>query len=118
MRILKIHSLPKALVVYMLLAFTLVACDADKNEAELVTSAKEYVAKKELRAAIIELKNTLQENPKNAEARYLLGQVNYQVGDMPAAEKEFDRALDYGWNPEQAYVGLLMSLVGQNKSVV
>jgi len=115
MRISNIHSLPRAFVIYMLLAFTVVACGADKSDAELIASAKEYVANKELRAATIELKNVLQQNPDNAEARFLLGDIYYQTGDLASAEKEYGRALEVGWDPEQAYTGKLVAILSQAK---
>jgi putative PEP-CTERM system TPR-repeat lipoprotein len=50
----------------------------------------------DFKAASIELKNTLQAAPENAEARYLLGRVHFANGEYQAAEKELKKARDMG----------------------
>jgi putative PEP-CTERM system TPR-repeat lipoprotein len=59
------------------------------------------------RAAVIELKNALQKDPEYAAARRLLGRAHFQVGDMPSALKEFERALDLGLDDDETRLGLL-----------
>ncbi|HYX65287.1 MAG TPA: tetratricopeptide repeat protein, partial [Burkholderiales bacterium] len=54
------------------LALAAAACSHD-DPASLVASAKQYIAKRDFAASIIQLKNALQKDPNNAEARYLLG---------------------------------------------
>lgn len=58
-----------------------------------MTSAKDYAAKGDYNAAAIQLKNVLQQNPDNGEARLLLGQALLETGDAAGAEKELRRAL-------------------------
>ncbi len=50
----------------------------------------------DLKGAAIELKNTLQAAPENAEARYLLGRIHFANGDYQAAEKELKKARGLG----------------------
>ena len=44
----------------------------EKTEADYLNSAKKYLENGDIKAATIELKNTIQQNPSNFEARYLL----------------------------------------------
>lgn len=101
-------------LVLMLAAFVLIACDAQVSDQQMVQSASVYLDQNKLREAAIELKNALQGNPDNAEARYLLGMINLDVGDTASAEKEFRRAADAGWSEEQARVGLARAMISRN----
>ncbi|HHO59736.1 MAG TPA: PEP-CTERM system TPR-repeat protein PrsT, partial [Thiotrichales bacterium] len=96
-------------------ALLLSACGGSMDEAQMLQQAKSYLQQNQVRNAIIELKNTLQANPENAEARYLLGELNLNAGNMAAAEKEFQRALSAGWPAEQAVIGKLRAMVEQRK---
>jgi len=116
MRTLNTLSKPVAsLLLILFSAGVLVSCGSGASDVELVESAKDYMAKNQVRATAIELKNALQLNPKNAEARYLLAKVNLEAGDMPAAEKGFQRALEFGWDEEASTLGLLRAMIAQNK---
>lgn len=77
----------------LLLALLLVACGAE-GDGDLLVSAKDYLQKKELKAATIQLKNLLQKNPSSAEARFLLGKALYAQDDAAGAEIELKRALE------------------------
>lgn len=66
------------------------AADAD----DYLEDAKAFLEKGEAKAAVIQLKNALQENPANIEARLMLGKIYLQAGDGASAEKEFTRAKD------------------------
>jgi putative PEP-CTERM system TPR-repeat lipoprotein len=77
----------------------------------MVASAKDYLAKNDTNAATIQLKNALQKNPSFAEARYLLGKVNFQQGNYADAEKELKRALDLGFSPDLVVPPLAESLL-------
>ena len=74
-------------------ALLVLACSGSSPE-KLVASAKDYLAKGDAPAAVIQLKNALKDNPDNGEARFLLGKASLQVRDFPAAEKELRRALE------------------------
>ncbi len=78
-------------------ALLLVAgCGSNISNTNYVESAKDHLDKNDLRAAAIQLKSALQQNPNDPEARWLLGKVNLEIGDFAAAEKELKRALDLG----------------------
>ncbi len=82
------------------LLFSLISCGG-MSEQQMLQNAKKYIAQDDLRAASLELRNTLQENNKNSEARFLLGNINMKVGDYETALKEFQRAYEGGWDKEQ-----------------
>lgn len=67
------------------------------------------------RAAIIDAKAVLQDEPDNLGARLLLGRASVAVGDGAAAEKEFRRAADLGASRSEMLVGLGRALLLQGK---
>lgn len=63
-------------------------------EGNSLDAAKKYLNKGENKAAVIELKNFLQDNPDNAEARLLIGDAYLKLGDAPSAAKAYEKARD------------------------
>lgn len=96
-------------VLLLLLVVMVTACSEGANEQEIMERAKGYLAARDLSAATLELKNILQVNALNPEARYLLGKINLEMGDTKTAQKELNRALDAGW--DEAAVQLLLAEV-------
>ena len=80
------------------IAGALAGCDdpAPKTSAEYIELANQHLAAGKTRAGVIELKNALQIEPKNAEARFLLGTSYLALFDTRGAEKELRRARDLG----------------------
>lgn len=76
----------------LLVALLLVAC-SEKPEA-MIISAKDYLAKNDRKAAVIQIKNALQSDPNLPEARFLLGSTLLDSGDPVGAETELRKALD------------------------
>lgn len=102
-----------------LLTLMLGACSGDSPE-NLVASSKDYLAKKDTKAAVIQLKNALQKNPNLAEARFLLGSALLENGDVAGAEVELRKALELK-HPADATVPVLaraMLAGGQVKKLV
>lgn len=77
------------------LALPLAAAADDKAEAYF-KDATEYLAKGEIKSAVIQLKNALQRDPGHVGARLMLGRLYLATGDGPGAEKEFSRAGELG----------------------
>ena len=92
------HTMKQSIQLAFLILF-LAACEADKTDVEYLASAKQYLARGDLKAHEIELKNALQQNPENGEARFLLG-LQYLTSQLGApAEKELNRAIEFGESP-------------------
>lgn len=67
------------------------------------------------RAAIIDAKNILQDEPDNMAARILLGRSSIAVGDAVSAELELRRAVDLGADTGDLLPDLGRSLIRQQK---
>jgi cellulose synthase operon protein C len=88
----------------------LAACGGDSPE-KLVKSARDYLAKGDSSAALIQLRNALQKAPDDPEARYLLGTALNERGDSPGAVKELRMALQLGYPADLALPALASALV-------
>src|SRR6266404_20108 len=74
------------------------ACDQTKRytDQEHVQRARDFQAQGKLESAVIELRNALQQNPKNAEARLRLGEIYVDLGLGEQAELELNKAKELG----------------------
>lgn len=82
------------------------ACNKTQPTEKLLADAKQYQQKGDNKAAVIQLKNILQNEPNNKDARFLLGGIYNQIGDPLSAEKEFRKAVSLGLDPATARIGL------------
>src|SRR5262249_56270593 len=71
-------------------------CDLMLSPDQRVARAESEMARKDYRAAIIELKNALQDEPNHVRARSRLAQAEFHVGDLYGAEQDLKRALQLG----------------------
>ncbi len=85
-------------------------------------SAKDYVAEAEklqaqgqLRAAEIELKNAIKDNPKDSAAHYRLAALELDMGNAAAAEFEARLARLGGYDPDQTVPLLVRAYLAQEK---
>ncbi|HEX6736193.1 MAG TPA: XrtA/PEP-CTERM system TPR-repeat protein PrsT [Azonexus sp.] len=101
-----------------LLAAFLGACGGDSPE-QLLASGKEFLAKNDSKAAVIQFKNALQANPSLGEARFLLGSALLDGGDPAGAEVELRKALDLKYASDQVVPLLAKALLaaGQAKKL-
>ncbi|MFO1429715.1 MAG: XrtA/PEP-CTERM system TPR-repeat protein PrsT [Candidatus Competibacteraceae bacterium] len=109
--------LSRGLTIAVLLGLVLLSNGCGKNltDTEYVERAREFQEKGQLQSSVIELKNALQKNPANLEARSLLGKIYVEVGDGTSAEKELRSLLDRGTPIESIAVPLAKSLLLQGK---
>jgi len=68
-----------------------------QSSDEYIKEAHQYIAENDPAAAIVALKNAVQVEPKSAQARFELGQLYIQQKQFESAEKELNRALEYGF---------------------
>jgi len=98
------HSNTRRVAAAMLLSAAVVglsACGKNETSQSLTEDARQYQQKGDVKAAIIQLKNALQKNPNDAEARYALGMIYLQTGDSLSAQKELEKALGLGMNRDK-----------------
>ena len=102
------------------IAAGLAGCSDRTTDVEHVQRAREHQAKQELPASVIELKNALQKNPENRDARLLLGQIYVETGNGAPAEKELQRARELGAGRDAWLLPLARAylLQGQNPKVL
>jgi putative PEP-CTERM system TPR-repeat lipoprotein len=99
-------------LIWIALALAIAACSPNDPTA-LVASAKEYIAKREFNAAVIQLKNALQKEPEHAEARYLLGLASLESGDLASADIELNKALTLGVQTDELFVAVARTLLAK-----
>lgn len=75
-------------------AVWLFGCSGGDSPEKLLAEAKTSLQKNDRKAAEIHLKNLLQQQADNGEARYLLGKMHFDMGDFRSAEKELARAVE------------------------
>lgn len=93
---------------FCLLAVSLLLtnCGLFTDDEARIARANTALKAGEYRTAIIDLKNVLRNEPEHARARLLLGRALLATGDIPGAEKELERALEFGAPLDQARVSL------------
>ncbi|MDT0603797.1 XrtA/PEP-CTERM system TPR-repeat protein PrsT [Thalassotalea castellviae] len=96
------------------------SCSSPEDPAELIVTAKSKILSGNSNTAIILLKNAIKLDPKSAEARFLLGQIYFKNNDFLSAEKEFNRAVTYGFNSPELTILMAKILLakGNNLEVV
>ncbi|GAB3289753.1 XrtA/PEP-CTERM system TPR-repeat protein PrsT [Parahaliea aestuarii] len=75
----------------LFLVAVLQGCSESASDADYLARAESAVAEGDNPEAIIHLKNALQQNGSNWDARYLLGKLYFETGDLLSAEKELER---------------------------
>ena len=103
----------------LLLTLLLSACGGDSAE-KMLLSAKDYLARNDINAAVIQLKNALQKKPELAEARFLLGKSLLEQGNAAAADVELRKAASLRY-PEDLLLPLQakgMLMLGQTRKII
>jgi putative PEP-CTERM system TPR-repeat lipoprotein len=99
----------------LLLLGGLAGCGKNETAASLVADARQFQAKGDNKAAVIQLKNAIVKSPEDAEARVTLGEVYLAAGDGASAEKEIRKAMSLGADAKRLLPLLLQSLLAQRQ---
>ncbi len=107
-------------VVALLAAGGFVAWKKFADRPDPMVAARDFLSHGDLRAAAVELRTALRDNPDNAEAHMRLGFVTLQLGDAIAAEKELTTAKKLNFKANDIDVLLAQSylLQGRNKELL
>lgn len=97
------------------LSALLAGCGGDSPE-KLMASGKDFLTKNDSKAAVIQLKNALQQNPNLGEARFLLGKALLESGDVAGAEVELRKAIELKFATEQTTPLLARALLGAGQA--
>ncbi|MFD2165564.1 XrtA/PEP-CTERM system TPR-repeat protein PrsT [Thalassotalea euphylliae] len=85
------NMLKKTVVAISILSL-LYGCGEAETADKYITQAKTQLAQNDINTSIISLKNAIQIDNKNAEARYLLGKIYLESGNILNAIKELEKA--------------------------
>ncbi len=102
------------LVAIISATFLLSGCLGNSPE-QFLAAAKIDIEKKNSGAAIIQLKNALQKNPSLPEARFLLGQLLLESGDVSGAVIELGKAEELGFSTDKLAPKLAQTLLIQGQ---
>src|ERR1700722_3376558 len=102
----KIVASLTALIIALTLTFGAYAAGDPTRAQGYLDDARKSIEKRDLKSAVIQLKNAVQADPDNGAARYQLGLVELQLGDLLSAEKEFRSALDLNFDRDRVTVAL------------
>ena len=107
-------AMMRSLLLALALA-ALVACGKTVTSEEYLARAKGYLEASDYASATIELQNALKQDPGQAEARWLLGDIHLSGGDPVAAEHEFLRAQAAGWSDDDILPALARVYLAQGE---
>jgi tetratricopeptide (TPR) repeat protein len=98
-----------------LLTVVLAGCGLAMDNEDRLARGELALEAGDHRAAIIDAKDVLLDEPENVRGRLLLGRASVAAGDGPAAEKELRRAIELGQERTTVAVELAQALLLQGK---
>jgi putative PEP-CTERM system TPR-repeat lipoprotein len=96
-------------IFFAILVVSLSACDQSKSLEEYIQSGQTHFDNKKWSSAIIEFKNAVKQDPKNASARAKLGKAYLKTYSTNAAIKELRRAIALGYDKTELLLPLGMA---------
>jgi putative PEP-CTERM system TPR-repeat lipoprotein len=104
-------DLKKTFCLALCALLILSACGIGVDNDDILARGQQYYDDGDYRAAIIDAKNILQDDPRHVDARLLLGRSSLYAGDPRSAEKELLRAVDLGVEKSEIIVDLGRTLL-------
>ncbi len=83
---------------------------------DYVAEAAKALQKGDLKAAQLQLRNAVRDDPQNAEAHFQLARVNLFLADPVAAQREAEAARDRGYDPKKVVPLLAQAYLMQGKN--
>lgn len=105
----------RALVAALLSAMVCVALAADPKASQFYEDALVRYEKRDLKGAIIQLRNAIKLDRKLLQSQVLLGKVLLANGEANAAQVAFEEALSLGVNPAEVVLPMAETLSTQGK---
>ncbi len=99
----------------LLLIVFITSCSSPKTTDELLTEAQSLIQNGEAPEAVINLKNILQKDPNNYQARFLLGSAYLSADNYHSAEKEFQKSLSINPNENKTLLMLAKTQINLNQ---
>ena len=78
-------------------------------------NAQLLIEKGDLTGALLDLRNVVRNSPQNVTAHFRLGQVELQLGDAVAGERDLKQARDMGFDAHSVNLLLAEAYLAQNK---
>ena len=116
-----VNNISNCFGLHKLLFFILIsmmsACDSGSNLSpeEHIAKARVHMENREIMEAVIELKNAIQADANQPEARWLLGECYLKLGEGGLAHREFSSAQALGYENDELENNLLRALNKQGK---
>lgn len=106
-----------AAVISSVLVFgaSMSGCHHDQSTAALLAEASQYQKKGDMKAALIQLKNAVEKDPDNAQARLALGTFYLETGDVVSADKELRKAATLGIPAARTLPPLAAAMLAQGQ---
>ena len=102
-------------LLFIALMSVLAACGGAESSDHYIEEARRHLETDSWKAAVIELKNALRVDADSAEARWLLGKLYLDTGEILSADKELRRAQALGWPADDVRPALARTALAQGK---
>ncbi|SET36462.1 XrtA/PEP-CTERM system TPR-repeat protein PrsT [Thalassotalea agarivorans] len=91
----------KCISLVLISCLFVLGCSQQEDAQELLISAQASIEAGDHKTAEIQLKNVIQQEPENAKARFMLGELYLNRGFASGAEKELERAYRLSYQAEK-----------------